>query len=115
MAKLLLEAEPTWLGEKALVVDALKIFIIFHKPDFYGQLLDDTKCMAMLDGNDNIDKVQLRAYGREHRRRYQALLARSLHDRGERVARVGEERVDYLLLVEAVRPIIFHIPSVNGC
>ena len=56
---MLLEADPTWLGEKALVIDALKTFIVFLKPEFYGPLLDDTNCMKLMDGND---QVQLRAY-----------------------------------------------------
>ena len=58
LARLLLAADVTWLAEKALVVDALKTFIVCSKAEFYRPLLEDQTRMAMLDAND---KVQLRA------------------------------------------------------
>ena len=62
LARLLLASDATWLAEKALVVEALKTFIVFRKAEFYRPLLEDTTRMAMLDAND---KAQLRAYAAE--------------------------------------------------
>ena len=59
LAKLLLEADPTWLIEQALIIEALKSFIVFCKLELYGPLFNDANRMDMLTGND---KVQLRAY-----------------------------------------------------
>ena len=59
MARLLLEADPTWLADKGLVMEALMTFIICSKAKFYSPLLEDKTRMKMLEEND---KVQLRAY-----------------------------------------------------
>ena len=59
MARLLLEADPTWLADKGLVMEALMTFIICSKAKFYSPLLEDKTRTAILDEND---KVQLRAY-----------------------------------------------------
>ena len=59
LAKLLLEADPTWLIERALFIKALQAFIGFCRSEFYGPLLDDKKRTDLLEGND---KVQLRAH-----------------------------------------------------
>ena len=59
LAKLLLEADPTWLVEKASIIETLQAFIVFRKPEFSCPLLDDAKHMAMLDSED---ALALRAY-----------------------------------------------------
>ena len=59
LAKLLLAADAMWLAEKALIVEAIKTFIVFRKAEFYSPLLEDKTRTAILDEND---KVQLRAY-----------------------------------------------------
>ena len=52
LARLLLQADPTWLVDKASIIETLKTFIVFRKAEFYVSLLEDTKRMALLDGED---------------------------------------------------------------
>ena len=59
MAKLLLEADPTWLVEKASIIETLQAFIGLRKAEFYGPLLEETKHMALLNIED---AVALREY-----------------------------------------------------
>ena len=59
LAKLLLESDPDWLVEKASIIEFLQAFRVLRKAEFYGPLLEDTKRMALLDGED---ALALRAF-----------------------------------------------------
>ena len=52
LTRLLLEADPTWLVDKASIIETLQTFIVFHKAEFYVTLLEDTKRMALLNSED---------------------------------------------------------------
>ena len=52
LARLFLQAGPTWLVEKASIIETLQTFIVLRKAEFYAPLLEDTKRMALLDGED---------------------------------------------------------------
>ena len=59
LARLFLQADPTWLVDKASIIETLQTFIALRKSEFYVPLLEDTKRMALL----NLDDAQaLRAY-----------------------------------------------------
>ena len=58
-ARLFLKAEPTWLVDKASIIETLKTFIVFRKAEFYVTLLEDTKRMAL---RDSADALALREY-----------------------------------------------------
>ena len=70
LAKLLLEADPTWLVEKASIIEALKSFIVFCKLELYGPLFNDAKRMDLLDCED---ALALRAYAEKHGGRSQRI------------------------------------------
>ena len=52
-----MQADPTWLVDKASIIETLKTFIVFRKAEF--TLLEDTKRMALLESED---ALALRAY-----------------------------------------------------
>ena len=47
--------DPTWLVEKVSIIETLQTFIVLSKAEFYVQLLEDTKRMALLDGKDALE------------------------------------------------------------
>ena len=55
LARLFLQAGPTWLVEKASIIETLQTFIVLRKAEFYVPLLQDTKRMALLDGGDALE------------------------------------------------------------
>ena len=54
-----MESDLDWLVEKSSIIETLQAFIVLCKAEFYGPLLEDTKCMALLD---NEDALALRVY-----------------------------------------------------
>ena len=62
LARLLLEADATWLNEKGLVVEALMTFIACRRVEFYGSLLADENRMKILADDDEVqDRLRVRA------------------------------------------------------
>ena len=64
LARLFLQADPTWLVEKVSIIETLQTFIVLSKAEFYVPvvpLLEDTKRMALLDGGD---ALELREFAR---------------------------------------------------
>ena len=47
-----MEADPTWLVDKASIIKTIQTFIVFRKADFYVTLLEDTTRMALLNSED---------------------------------------------------------------
>ena len=52
LARLFLQADPTWLVEKASIIETLQTLIVFRKAEFYVPVLEDSKRMALLDRSD---------------------------------------------------------------
>ena len=52
LARLFLQADPTWLVDRASKIETIQTFIVLRKAESYVPLLEDTKRMALLDGGD---------------------------------------------------------------